>query len=118
MATCVLWIDSVQAKVFRITTSEIDRKTIKSGELSITSEEKFFQDVTMQIDKADTPLLIMGGGPAKNRFKEHLQKKKHESLLKNLRTVETLGELTDKQILKVSRRYFRKYNFAPLNGKI
>ncbi|MGZ3726452.1 MAG: hypothetical protein ACXWQQ_11660 [Pseudobdellovibrio sp.] len=124
MATCVVWIDSVHAKVFTITAAGVKRKTVKLNFIQhsngnhernlLNAEEKFFHKVADSIHGPLDRLLVMGSGVAKENFKKHLDKHYHNELYKILASVETLSELTDNQILEASRNYFKKYDLYGL----
>ena len=118
MSTCVVWIDSTHAKVFTITVSGVKRKIVKLNVIQHSNghhdrnmenaEEKFFHKVAMAIIDSPDRLLVMGAGPAKEKFKKHLDHHHHNDLFKILTSVETLSELSDNQILEASRNYFKK----------
>lgn len=118
MSACVVWIDSENAKIFKLspdgtiknhihshTTHPIGRKHDAHKH---NSEEHFFHEVAQSIGQVEE-LLVFGAGPAKNHFKNHLEKH-HHLISKHLVGVEPLDHLSDNQILEASRRFFKKYN--------
>lgn len=119
MSACVIWIDSEHAKIFKISTSKIDKQTLKHHSVNPigshhdshkhNSEEKFFHEVALAIGDVEE-LLIFGSGLAKNHFKTHIEKHHHSQLAKHIVGVEPLDHLTDNQILEASRKFFKKFN--------
>ncbi|MCM0606468.1 MAG: hypothetical protein KA715_10290 [Xanthomonadaceae bacterium] len=119
MSACVVWIDSEHAKVFKISASGIDKKTMKHHEADNKSahhdehkhnaHEYFFNAVAKEIGKVDD-LLVFGSGVAKSHFKTHLEKHHPADLAKHLVGVETLELLSDNQILEAARKFFKKFN--------
>ncbi len=119
MSACVLWLDSEHAKIFKISSSGIDKKVIKHHEVNPigkhhdnhkhNAEEHFFHQVATAIGHTEE-LLVFGAGMAKTHFKTHLETHHHEQLVKHLVGVEPLDNLTDNQILEASRTFFKKYN--------
>lgn len=119
MSACVVWIDSEHAKVFKISASGIEKKTMKHHSVDNKSshhdehkhnaEEHFFHSVADTIGKVEE-LLVFGSGLAKTHFKAHLEKHHHKELAKHLVGVETLDHLSDNQILEAARKFFKKYN--------
>jgi stalled ribosome rescue protein Dom34 len=119
MSACVVWIDSENAKIFKITEAGIEKKELSGHTVNPigahhdnhkhNAEEHFFHDVAAAIGTVEE-LLVFGAGVAKNHFKTHLEKHHHQQLAKNLVGVEPLDHLTDNQILEASRQFFKKYN--------
>ena len=110
MGSCVVWVDSVHAKVFKLSVAGVKRKIIHINAAHPGTEESFFHDVTSEIGAPPERLLIMGSGPAKNELKKYLQKFHYHDLLESLVGVEPLPEVTDLQILEASRKYFKKHS--------
>lgn len=119
MSSCLVWIDSVHAKVFDISPSGIKRKVVKLNAIQhsnnhyeanrLNSEENFFHDVATTLGKDAERFLIMGPGVAKGNFKKHLERH-HHPLIPKLVGIETLADVSDNKILEASRNHFKKYN--------
>lgn len=119
MSACVVWIDSENAKVFKITESGVEKKELRGHTVNPigarhdahkhNAEEHFFHEVATAIGNTEE-LLVFGAGVAKNHFKTHLEKHHHQQLAKHLVGVEPLDHLTDNQILEASRKFFKKFN--------
>ena len=119
MSACVIWMDSEHAKIFKISTSGIEKKTLKHHSVNPhdshhdshkhTTEERFFHDIATTVGPVEE-LLVFGAGLAKTHFKTHLEKHHHAALAKHLVGVETLDLMTDNQILEAGRKFFKKYN--------
>jgi stalled ribosome rescue protein Dom34 len=110
MGSCVVWVDSVHAKVFKLSVAGVKRKIIHINATHPNSEESFFQDVMNEIGEPPERLLIMGSGTTKNDFKKFLEKYHKDNLLESLVGVEPLPDVNDLQILEASRRYFKKHS--------
>ncbi len=119
MSACVIWMDSEHAKLFKISATGIEKKTLKHHAINPigahhdshkhNAEEHFFHEVATAVGSVEE-LLVFGAGMAKNHFKNHLEKHHHQQLAKHLVGVETLDQLTDNQILEAARKFFKKYN--------
>jgi stalled ribosome rescue protein Dom34 len=117
MASCVLWIDRENAKIFKLSSSGVDKKEMKHHDIppfgahhdnhKHNAEEKFYHDVATAIGQVEE-LLIMGPGVAKTHFKNHLEKHNHKDLLGKVVGVEALESMTDNQVLEASRKFFKK----------
>jgi stalled ribosome rescue protein Dom34 len=125
MAACVLWIDSLKARVFKISAAGIKRKIVKLNKIQhhnghvernlLNAEEKFFEEVVAAIGEVTERFLIMGPAQAKLNFKKYLERHHYRNLLRPLVTVMTVDDLTDNQILEASRLQFRRYDmFHPV----
>lgn len=119
MSACVIWMDSEHAKIFKISGSGIEKKTMKlhasnpggshHSAHAHNAEEHFYHEVAGAIGNVEE-LLVFGSGMGKTHFKAHLEKHHHGTLAKHLVGVETLDHLTDNQILESARKFFKKYN--------
>lgn len=119
MSACVVWIDSEHAKIFKISASGIDKKSLahhavhpigaRHDNHKHNSEEAFFHEVAIAIGSAEE-LLIFGAGMAKAHFKTHLEKHNHSDLANHVVGVEALDSVSDNQILEASRKFFKKFN--------
>lgn len=119
MSACVVWIDSQRARVFKISAEGIQKKMMKQHAVQSVgahhdnhkhnSDEHFFQDVATFVGSPDE-LLVFGSGKAKNHFKNHLEKHNRNDLARHLVGVETLGNLSDNQILEAARKFFKKFS--------
>jgi stalled ribosome rescue protein Dom34 len=119
MSACVVWIDSEHAKIFNITASGVEKKTLKQHTAhpigarhdahKHNSEEHFFHEVATAVGQPEE-LLVFGAGMAKSHFKTHLEKHHHNNLVKHLIAVETLDSVSDNQVLEAARKFFKKFN--------
>ena len=117
---CVLWIDSLHAKIFRITPEGVSKKSLKLNKIQHhtnhyeknlqNSEDKFFAEVVEALGDISERFLIMGAGPAKIFFKSYLEKHRCSHLLKALVDVVTIDSVSDNQILEASRTHFKKFD--------
>lgn len=125
MSACVLWLDTENAKIFKISAAGVDKKTLAHHDVPVKgshhdthkhqAQEHFFHEIAKTIGATDE-LLIFGSGMAKNHFKHHLEKHHHTDLAKHIVGVESLENLTDNQILEASRKFLKKYHmFHPAN---
>ena len=110
MSSCVVWLDYVHAKVFKLSVAGVRRKVVNSISHPEESEEKFFADVANEIGEPPERLLIMGEGAAKLSFKKFLEKNHQKNLMESLVGIEPLPDVTDLQILEASRKYFKKHS--------
>lgn len=110
MGSCVVWVDSVHAKVFKLSVAGVKKKLLQINADHPNSEESFFHDVMNEIGEPPERLLIMGSGTAKNDFKKFLEKYHKANLLESLVGVEPLPDANDLQILEASRKYFKKHS--------
>ena len=119
MPSCVVCIDSKNAKIFKLSPNEIVKKELSHHEVPPigkshdnyikNTEEHFFHEIAQSIGET-TELLVYGAGLAKVHFKSHLEKHNHKKLLEALVGVETLDSVSDNQILAASRAFFKKYH--------
>ena len=119
MSICVLWLDSENAEIFHVSAAEVTKKTVKlklvkhsnshQQEHHNQAEEKFFHQITGELEQADE-ILIFGPGMAKKQFKNHLENHHHKALLDRVVAIEPLDRVSDNQILAASRKFFKKYN--------
>ena len=119
MSACVIWMDSEHAKIFNISASGVEKKTVDQHTVNPigarhdnhkhNAEEAFFHKVAEQVGMPEE-LLVMGAGMAKTHFKSHLEKHHHEQLFNKVVGVETLDSVSDNQILEASRKFFKKHN--------
>ncbi len=119
MSSCIIWIDSEHAKIFKISPTGIEKKMLHHHTVNPigarhdnhkhNAEEHFFHEVATAIGKPEE-LLVFGAGMAKTHFKTHLETHHHNELAKHLVAVETLDHLTDNQILEAGRKFFKKFN--------
>ena len=125
MQACIVWVDYLHARVFKVSPTGIVKKVIKlnaiqhsnghrAGNFKI-SEENYFQDVINAIGKPPLHLLVMGSGLAKNNFQDFLEKKQKNKLYKCLVGLVKIADLSDNQILKASRQFFKKYSLYNSN---
>ena len=120
MQACIVWVDYLHARVFKVSPTGIVKKVIKLNAIQHSnghrarnfenSEEKYFQDVVNAIGKPPLNLLVMGSGLAKNNFQDFLEKKQKNKLYKCLVGFVKIADLSDNQILKASRQFFKKYS--------
>ena len=119
MSACVIWMDSEHAKIFKISSTGVQKISLKHHEShpigarhdnhKHNSEEHFFHEVTKAVGEVEE-LLVFGAGMAKSHFKSHLENHHHANLAKHLVGVEPLDNLSDNQILESARKFFKKYN--------
>ncbi len=119
MSSCVIWIDSKHAKIFKLSPEGIVKKELSHHEVPPigkshdnyinNAEEHFFHEVTQSLGQPDE-LLVYGAGVAKLHFRNHLEKHNHKKLFEALVGVETLDSVTDNQILAASRAFFKKHH--------
>jgi stalled ribosome rescue protein Dom34 len=119
MAHFIIWIDSNNARIFDLTEDGIVKAHVKRNEANHhtsnkkdhhgdPSVEHFYRDVVVNLVNADE-LLIIGPGLAKNHFKAYLETHRTE-LAKKIAGLEETDHPTDKQILALSRKFFKTYN--------
>lgn len=118
MNTYVVWIDLDRANIFKILPETKTHTIIKRTEIKHHTHadpenhkngEKFFHDVSEFLDGAQE-ILLMGPGLAKKHFRSHLDRHHHSGLAKAIVGVETVDHPTDRQILDLSRRFFKAHD--------
>ena len=119
MSSCILWIDSKNAKIFKLTPEGVVKKELSHHEIAPigkthdqylkNAEKLFFHEVALSIGSPDE-LIVFGAGLAKTHFKNHLETHQHSDILKVLVGVETLDSVSDNQILEASRKFFKKFH--------
>lgn len=106
MASCVVWVDSAHAKIFKLSVEGVKKKIIARDVPN--TDEDFFHLVTNEIGEPPERLLIMGAGSIKVQLKNHLKKFHQDNLIDSLVGVEPMPDVTDLEILEASRKYFKK----------
>ncbi len=120
MSACVVWMDSENAKIFKISAAgvapvkELNHHDVppigaRHDNFKHNAEEQFFHTVALAIGDVEE-LLVFGAGIAKTHFKNHLEKHHHDQLAKHLVGVETLDSVSNNQILEAARKFMKKYN--------
>lgn len=119
MSTCVIWLDSARARIFKIDQYGIKKVNVKLNEIQhsngnhnrnmLNSSHKYFSDVAGAIDLNHERILILGSGVAKFKFEKYLQRKFKLKTV-NIISVETIKRCTDRQILQSSRDFFKKHS--------
>jgi hypothetical protein len=114
----VIWIDHHEARVFHFNADQADETVVhathspphlhsKAGSASgthVTDEPEFYRNVAGAVADAQA-ILVAGPSSAKTEFVKYLHK--HASgTSKHVSGIETLPNLTDKQLLAEARRYF------------
>lgn len=114
----VIWIDHHEAHVLHFNADESDTEIIrathsprhlhsKAGSASgmhVRDEPEFYRDLAEAVGKAQE-ILIAGPSSAKTEFVKYLHK--HEPLtFDRISGIETIGRITDNQLLAEARRYF------------
>lgn len=128
MQTCVVWVDYLHARVFKISPAGVVKKVIKLNAIQHSnghrsgnfknSEENYFRDVVKAVGKPPLNLLVMGSGLAKNNFQDFLEKKQKNQLYKCVVGLVKIADLSDNQILKASRQFFKKYSLYNFKQKL
>lgn len=119
MSSCVIWLDSQNAKVFHVSAAGVQKKELhrhgtshSNGHVEThakSEEEKFYHEVAQAVGHAEE-LLVMGPGVAKSHFKTHLENHRHQDLMKHLIGVESLDSVSDNQVLEAARKHFKKFH--------
>jgi stalled ribosome rescue protein Dom34 len=118
MSAYVIWIDSAEAKVFKLKAGGMETKHIHTHGHKHHSDphghssnhhplrEQLFKDVETHVSDA-TEILIMGPGEAKTLFKHHLEKHRPHDLAKKVVGMETTDHPTENQVLAQARKFFK-----------
>ena len=122
MSAYVVWIDSHESKIFKLTPHGIESKHLKTHGHKHHTEahgkhsgghhpesETLFRDTAKAIGDA-SELLIMGPGEAKTSFKSHLDKHHSSDITKKVVGVETADHPTDNQIVAAAKKFFKNYD--------
>ncbi len=117
MSAYVIWIDSAEAKVFKLKAGAVETKHLHPHGHKHHIEpvgkkhthhpewESLFKDVETHIGDA-SEILILGPGEAKTAFKSHLEKHAH-GLASKVVGLETTDHPTENQILAHARKFFK-----------
>ena len=114
MHPTIVWIDHKVAKVFELAGEDvhghvyhreepghpIDPHTPRAGQF----EERFYHDVAGRLS-AQSALLVLGPGVAKDQFVHHLQHH-HAEIARTLVGVESSDHPSDAQIVAYARKRF------------
>lgn len=122
MSAYVIWIDSVEAKLFNLSQKGQSPKHIhahghkhhkdphgKHSEKHHPESESVFKDLCPLIHDASEVLLI-GPGEAKTAFKSYLDKHFSTTLAKKVVGVETVDHPTEPQIKEIARKFFKTFD--------
>jgi stalled ribosome rescue protein Dom34 len=118
MRTTVLWIDSRVARIVEIDGDEvlnqvfhreepenhINPHTPRAGHY----EHRFFHSVAHRLENTDG-LIVLGPGPAKDQFVNHLQRE-HATLAARVLRVEPADHPSDAQLLDYARKAFQAHH--------
>ena len=119
MANYVVWLDSAEAKIFELHSTDTVEKTLKRTEIrhhtGVEKEqnnhknlEKFLHSVALALADANEILLI-GPGEAKVHFKAHLERHPHSAIGEKIVGVETVDHPTDGQIIALAEKFFKNH---------
>jgi stalled ribosome rescue protein Dom34 len=114
----IVWIDHHEARILDFNADQADERAVhpaqspqrihrKAGSPSgthVTDMPDFFRDVAATLDDAKE-ILITGPSSAKTEFVKYLAKHA-PSLLECVMGIETLAQVTDRQLLAEARRFF------------
>ncbi len=118
MNTYVVWMDSSQAKIYKVSEHPTKKVTLHHQEIkhhtagdatNHKDPEKYFHTLAHDLHDAGE-VVLMGPGLAKTHFVTHLEKHHHGDLNKKIVGVETVDHPTENQILALSRKFFKKYD--------
>ncbi|MEK6578144.1 MAG: translational machinery protein [Bdellovibrionota bacterium] len=123
MAAYVVWIDSREAKVFKLSPEGTQIHHLHTHGKKHHSEphgkqhathhhpewEILFKDVTQSIADAKE-VLIMGPGEAKTHLKTHIETHHKHDLAKTIVGMQTVDHPTENQILAESRKFFKSFD--------
>lgn len=114
MHSTVVWIDNKIAKVFELAGEDVQHHVHHRDEpphpiephtpRAAIFEEKFFDAVAQRLS-AQSPLLVLGPGVAKEQFAHHLERH-HAELARKLVGVESSDHPSDAQIVAQARKRF------------
>ena len=116
MSAIVVYLDNEHAKLFKLEPGHADETKMNREEVRhhTNNEEKkhkdsnkFYHDVASRLTTA-SEILVVGHGTAKEQFIHHLKDHHHEAIAKKVVGVETVDNPTDKQILALARKSFKK----------
>lgn len=122
MSAYVLWLDTQEAKLFKLVPQEAQKQHLKMhGHKHFKhphgkheghhhpDAERFYAEVAQSVKDA-SELLIMGPGEAKTQFKHHLDKHFKSTIAEKVVGIETVDHPTDNQILERARKFFKNYD--------
>lgn len=125
MYTCVLKIDSHQAKIFQypegmnkphcIEEKHTEHHTHDSKDSNNAFKEKFYHQVAEYLQNHAKEVYILGSKLAGSEFKHHLEKHHHANLAKKVIGIDTIdGHATDGDVFNKSKEFFKHYrSFTP-----
>ncbi len=119
MHSLILWIDTQEALILQMTPNNILRNKIQSKghhlkeslgvnhTVEQSDEGHFYHQVCEYLSKIDSDeWLIVGPGMARHHLLNHIQKH-HPQLEKKIIGSETLGRVSDGQLIDFSGRFFK-----------
>jgi stalled ribosome rescue protein Dom34 len=120
MSAYTVWIDSREAKVFKMAAGGLETLHIHAHGAKHHSEphgkhaghhdaEALYKDTAKALADA-SEILILGPGEAKGHFKTHLEKHFGGTLAKKVVGVEAMDHPTDNQIVAQARKFFKSYD--------
>ena len=121
MSAVVIWIDSSEAKIFKLGKQGVEHHHVKPHGHKHPSEphgkhnthhagwDTLFKDTSKVIQGA-TEILILGPGEPKTGFKAHLEKHHAGDLAKHIVGVETVDHPSDNQIIAMAKKFFKEYD--------
>ncbi len=122
MDAYVIWLDSREAKVFKLAPTGVERKHLeghgrkrhadphgKHSEQHHPESEALFKDLAAALVDAGE-LLILGPGEAKTRFKGWLERHDPKGLAKRIVGVETVDHPKENEIVAKAREFFKHYD--------
>jgi stalled ribosome rescue protein Dom34 len=116
----VLWIDHREARVIAFNAETAEEEVVrpahaprhlhaKAGGAAgthVADDPEFYRDVCHALDDAKA-VLVAGPSTAKTEFVKYLHRNAPETL-DRISGIETLGRVSDRQLLEEGRRYFAR----------
>jgi stalled ribosome rescue protein Dom34 len=118
MKTYVVWMDTNEARVYKVAPVPREVKRLARHEIrhhtAVDVERhkdlaKYFSALAGDLRDADEVLLI-GPGPAKEKFRRFLEERHAQDLGRRIVGTETVDHPTEAEMLAQSRRFFRAYD--------
>ena len=120
MTHAAVWLDSAEARVFRFTAEDVEKKRIKADRPQrivhprarpIESDKprdnrEFFEAILAELTEVDD-WMIVGPADARQDFEKYVRVGHAEELAKKLVGVEAMDQPTDAELLDHARRRLR-----------